>query len=332
MEQNRPDARGSSPAQDTWGRKRNGTIKSAGPAPMKEVGSAQMTDRSELVEAALDMLPNGTAVVSEEGRVVFWNRAAEALTGYGSAAFVGRPAREALEEMVVSGLENLLSQAGAESSTRHHVLLHLRNRQGCDIAAVAQMMVLRDGLGRRIGTVAVFHPTEALDGLPRGECRNGIDVEKSQADLEERIDEVFEEFIQTGVAFGVLWVMVDQAHELRRTHGNRACEAMLEKVECALLNGLHPGEELGRWGDDEFLVLSHEATAELLAVHARRLAGMARTAEFRWWGDRVSLTVSMGAAHAASGETLRQLLERARAAMISSVQEGGNNITLAPGE
>lgn len=291
-----------------------------------------MTDRSELVEAALDMLPNGIAVVGEEGRVVFWNRAAEALTGYGSAALVGRPAREALEEMVVAGLENLVSQTGTESSLGHHVLLRLRNRQGGDIAAMAQMMVLRNGLGRRIGTIAVFHPTEALDGLPRGECRNGIDVEKSQADLEERIDEVFEEFTHAGVPFGVLWVLVDQARELRRTHGNRACEAMLEKVECALLSGLHPGEELGRWGDDEFLILSHETTAELLVAHARRLAGMAQTAEFHWWGDRVSLTVSVGVAHAASGETLRPLLERARAAMISGVHEGGNGITLAPGE
>ena len=28
------------------------------------------------------------------------------------------------------------------------------------------------------------------------------------------------------------------------------------------------------------------------------LAGLARTADFRWWGDRVSLTVSVGVAMA----------------------------------
>lgn len=290
-----------------------------------------MTDRSELVEAALDILPQGIAVVGDEGRVVFWNRAAEAITGYGSAGIVGRPARDALEAMVVGGLESWVGQTNAEARTGRGALLHVRHRLGHDVPAVVQVLVLRDGLGERIGTAALFHPTEALDELPRGECGEGIDVEKSQADLEERIDEVFEDFTQTGVPFGVLWVTVDQAHELRKTHGSRACEAMLEKVARAVRNGLRSTEELGRWGDDEFLVLSHERTAQMLADHAQRLAGMARTADFHWWGDRVSLTVSIGAAQADPAETLAQLLERAHAAMTSSVHEGGNQITLAPG-
>ena len=28
---------------------------------------------------------------------------------------------------------------------------------------------------------------------------------------------------------------------------------------------------------------------EMLAAHAQMLAGLARTADFRWWGDRLSL-------------------------------------------
>lgn len=98
-----------------------------------------------------------------------------------------------------------------------------------------------------------------------------------------------------------------------------------------LAKGLRPAEEIGRWGDDEFLVLSHERTAGTLAAHAQVLAGLARTAEFRWWGDRVSLTVSIGAAQAEPAETLAQLLERAQAAMLVSVHAGGNHITQAPG-
>jgi len=68
----------------------------------------------------------------------------------------------------------------------------------------------------------------------------------------------------------------------------------------------------------------------MLAAHAQVLAGLARTADFRWWGDRISLTVSIGAAQADPAETLAQLLERAKAAMISSIHAGGNHITPAP--
>jgi GGDEF domain-containing protein len=88
---------------------------------------------------------------------------------------------------------------------------------------------------------------------------------------------------------------------------------------------------MGRWGDDEFLVLSHERTPEMLATHAQVLAGLARTADFRWWGDRASLTVSIGAAQAEQEGTLVELLERAKAAMLTSFHAGGNQITAAPG-
>ena len=60
---------------------------------------------------------------------------------------------------------------------------------------------------------------------------------------------------------------------------------------------------MGRWGDDEFLIVAHERSAEMLASHAQTLAGLARTADFRWWGDRVSLTVSIGAAQAGGDGT-----------------------------
>ena len=106
---------------------------------------------------------------------------------------------------------------------------------------------------------------------------------------------------------------------------------MIEKVERALGNGLRPAEEMARWGDDEFLVLSLERTPEMLAAHAQTLAGLARTADFRWWGDRVSLTVSIGAAQAKREKRWSHLLERAQAAMFSSFHEGGNQITSAPG-
>ena len=123
----------------------------------------------------------------------------------------------------------------------------------------------------------------------------------SQVELEDRLTTESEDFARGGAPFGVLWITVDQAHELRKTHGASACEEMLDRVERTLANGLRATEELGRWGQDEFLVMSHERTPEMLAAHAQVLAGLARTADFRWWGDRISLTVSIGAAQAEAG-------------------------------
>ena len=208
-------------------------------------------------------------------------------------------------------------------------LVHVQHKLGHEVSAMARLLVLRDGLGTRIGTAVQFHPAECLDALPHGETGEDEGVGASQADLTDRLESLYQDFSAGGVPFGVLWITVDQAHELRKTHGAGACEAMIAKVEHTLAHGLRPGEHLGRWGEDEFLLISHERTSAMLADHAQVLAGLARTSDFRWWGDRVSLTVSIGAAQAECGSSLANLLERASAAMHASLHGGGNQITRA---
>jgi diguanylate cyclase (GGDEF)-like protein/PAS domain S-box-containing protein len=290
-----------------------------------------MTDRTELLEAALNSLVEGIALVGEEGSVVFWNQAAEAITGHAEVDLVGLPAPETLKPLLERWVPLTDAEPDLDPKPMHGSPVHVRHKLGHDVPAMARVLVLRDGLGGRIGTAAVFHPTESLDALPQGESSEGKDVKVSQAELKERLETEFEDFARGGETFGVLWITVDQAHDLRKTHGANACNTMIEKVAQALAKGLRPTEKLGRWGDDEFLVVSHERTPEMLASHAQALAGLARTADFRWWGDRVSITVSIGAAQADRAGTLAELLGRAKAAMSSSFHAGGNQITSAPG-
>jgi diguanylate cyclase (GGDEF)-like protein/PAS domain S-box-containing protein len=288
-----------------------------------------MADRVELVEAALDVYPEGLALLDGEERVVFWNRAAEVMTGFPGAELIGRRMPEALEPLAGGRDCEMYGSARNGPQPGRGSLVHAQHKLGRDVPAVARRVILRDGLGARIGTAAVFHPGELLSALPHGESSDVAEVRQSQAELRDRLENEYEMFLCEGVPLAVLWIVVDQALELRKTHGARACETMLETVERSLANGLRPGEEVGRWGDDEFLVLSHEPSPEALAVHAQTLARLPRTADFRWWGDRVSVTVSLGAAATEAGEPLAELLDRARAAMRESNQRGGNHVTIA---
>lgn len=289
-----------------------------------------MADRAELAEAALDVYPEGLALLDGEERVLLWNHAAELMTGYPGAEVVGRHLPETLEPLGLGRNCEMRGDPRNGPQPGRGLLVHAQHRQGRDVPAIARRVILRDGLGARIGTAAVFHPAELFNALPHGESSEVDEVRQSRAELKDRLANEHEMFVHEGVALAVLWIAVDQARELRKTHGAGACETMLETVERTLANGLRPGEEVGRWGDDEFLVLSHESSAEAFESHAQTLAGLARTADFRWWGDRVSLTVSVGAAICGHEEALVDLLQRAQAAMQASTHEGGNHVTLAP--
>jgi diguanylate cyclase (GGDEF)-like protein/PAS domain S-box-containing protein len=284
-----------------------------------------MTDHIELLEAALDSLPEGVALLGLEGEVLFWNKAAEAITGFTGADLMAQPIPAALEPLLQAA-----ARYGEEPpQAGRRALVNARHKLGHAVQALTRIRALYDGLGEQIGTAVLFHPAESLDVLPHGETDEG--VETNQTEFEDRLAVEFDDFMSGGLPFGVLWISVDQAQALRKTHGAGACAAMLDKVERALAQGLRPAEVMGRWGEDDFLVISHERTQQMLAAHAQVLAGLARTANFRWWGDRVSLTVSIGAAQADQTQTLAQLLDRAQAAMESSIHAGGNHITPAPG-
>lgn len=290
-----------------------------------------MINRAELLEAALDSRPDGIALLGIDGKVVFWNRAAEAVTGYAAIEIMERPIPELLESLLFDS--ELLGDLplGTPLPVNRGALVHVRHKLGDILQVIARRAVLRDVLGDRIGTAVVFHPAASLDALPHGEFEQHGASEESRAVFDERLQAEFEDFGRGGPPFGVLWIGVDQGAELRKSHGVAACQAMFDKVRRALAQGLRPTDEMARWGDNEFLVVTHERSAEMLVAHAQMLVGMTRTADFRWWGDRISLSVSIGVAQAerGSGETLPELLERARQAMETSSSTGGNRTAVA---
>ncbi len=282
-------------------------------------------DRSELFEAALDTLAEGFAVFDLDLRVAFWNREAVSLTGYAAVQLVGRPLPEALQALIapVSG--------EAQDEPSHSGVVHLRHQDLKDVAVMAQTRLLRDSLGRRMGMAVGFHLTRGLDALAHDDRNLNEQLRHSRADLEERLEGAMESFRRGTDQLGLLWISVDQGEQVKHTHGEQAFTGMLDVTERILALGLHPNEFIGRWEESEFLIISHERTAEQLASHAFTLVGLARTADFRWWGDRISVTVSIGDAQALPGEELAQLLDRAKHAMQASRHAGGNHVTHARG-
>ena len=285
-----------------------------------------MAERVELLESAFDNLQAAVALFTTGGDVALWNRAAEAVTGY--------PSIEVMSRSLPRGLEPLTAERALHrecGNSGRGMLVKVRHKLGHEIQLMMHAHLLRDGLGERIGTALLFHPAEDLDALPHGVRGDNATIAESQAELDEHLRREFDDCVSDGLPFGVLWIKIDQAETLRKSHGAGACEAMVERLKHTLTAGMRSAEILGRWGDDEFLIVSHERTSEVLAAHARVLAGQARTTDFRWWGDRITLTVSIGAAQAsgAGQENLAQLLERAQRAMETSVRSGGNCVTTA---
>ena len=319
-----------------------------------------MGDRLAMLEATLDLMEEGIAVLDEQSRVVYWNLAAAALTGYAAQDMVCRPCPEDLFRVDRQHRDNVIASAEAELKAgfaeggnvsglsvsqpvaetlraadpvlERLTLVSIHHKLGHEVPGMLRKVTLQDAQASAMGTVLLFYPAEEVDALPRGESGEATGIEASQAEMEDRLDAAHHQWTTSGMPFGLLWITVDQARSLRKTHGRDACEAMLRAVEDTLLRQMKPSETIGRWGDNEFLVIAHERSAQLLTDHARRLAGLARIVDFRWWGDRIGLTLSIGTSFAIEADTLPDLLNRAGQAMRSSEYAGGNCVTEARGD
>ena len=109
-----------------------------------------MADLAELLEATLDSLPEGIAVLGEDYHVVLWNRAAAAITGYTALEIVGRAAPNALKPLLECCGSHEESETGYCRAIGHGTLLHARHKLGHDVSSMARFLPLHDpsGMGR----------------------------------------------------------------------------------------------------------------------------------------------------------------------------------------
>jgi PAS domain S-box-containing protein len=138
-------------------------------------------------QVTLESIGDGVIATDETGAVVFMNRLAETMTGWPFAEVRNRPLREIfriVNEDTKCPVEDPVSKVTARGSiiglTNHTVLL---TRGGGELAIEDSAAPIRDGQGRVIGVVLVFH-----DVTSRRKAE--LSLVRSQNDLQERLKEL----------------------------------------------------------------------------------------------------------------------------------------------
>ena len=127
---------------------------------------------------------------------------------------------------------------------------------------------------------------------------------------------------QSGETMSLVLIDIDHFKTVNDSHGHAAGDAVLRHFAAMLQGTLRSTDFAGRWGGEEFLVVTPQASAETAAALVERLReGLAETS-FDTIVPGLRITFSAGVAECAPGEDLHLAIDRADRALYQAKQTG----------
>ena len=131
----------------------------------------------------------------------------------------------------------------------------------------------------------------------------------------------------------VLFVDLDHFKRINDTHGHAAGDQCLRRTSTALRDVLGPGDLLGRYGGEEFMIVLPGATSDSARKVGEAIRAAVEALSIEWDGKPLSLTVSVGVATRWPHEqTPTSTVERADKALYAAKRSGRNRVHVAPAE
>jgi PAS domain S-box-containing protein/diguanylate cyclase (GGDEF)-like protein len=277
-----------------------------------------------IFRSVLESLQTGVYLVGRDGKILFWNDGAERITGYRRHDVIGRTCRESVlaqcnqQHCVLCGVACPLTGTMHESKSSP-ALMFFRHKDGHRVPVQVRSVTIRGEKGAAVGIAESFDeqssPSERENrehNLAAHGCLDAITSVMNQALIQSYLREHLAFFREYDLPFGILSIRIRDLQQFRLAHGREAADDILHVVAETMKHTLGTAGFLGRWTDDQFLVIVPNCSVAELNQSGDNLETSVNSSEIKWWGDLLSVTVSMARTMVQAGDTQELLLERAQ--------------------
>jgi diguanylate cyclase (GGDEF)-like protein/PAS domain S-box-containing protein len=281
----------------------------------------------EIYRDILDGLPIGVSVLDLAKKIVFWSDGAQQITGYARIDVLGHACRENVflhcNELSCETCAEKCSIATALHDAKpvetlgliHHKAGHRTPVRICAIP-------LRDRHGSIIGIIQTFEEHFALAGpdannqsMKEHGWLDEVTGLPNQAVMQSHLRETLGTFTEVHIPFGIAYLQVHDLGRFRSSYGQGAARSILQVLAKTLRNTVWPTDFVGSWSDGRFLVILMGCSEEAVHAIGGRILKMMSSASIHWWGEDLSVTVSIGSTGARAGDSVESLLQRAQRAI-----------------
>lgn len=277
---------------------------------------------SEICRSILDSLPAGLCVVDMQKQIVFWSDGAERVTGHLRHEVIGSSVSEALLHCD-PGCEFCNDDCPVARAMKTSQPIEatglLHHKTGYEIPVRIRAVPVHNRHGSIIGAVEMFEELQPAaspnhrDDAPRlAGCIDDVTNVASHALMRSYLRETLATFVELQVPFGVLSLRLEGLSHFRASSGPEAASSLLRVIARSLEGALWRTDLVGRWSDDQFLIILNGCRQEALPSVLERIRCTLAGDGIEWWGERRSLPFSIGQATAQPDDTVESVLERAQ--------------------
>jgi diguanylate cyclase (GGDEF)-like protein/PAS domain S-box-containing protein len=305
---------------------------------MKHRTGNLLTDRS--YRRLLDSLYEGVYIVDRDRTILYWNDAAEQMTGYKRGEVVGKHCWDGL----LTHVDNRGTSLCADRCLLHEAMelkksvegkVFFHHRNGHEVPVTVRTTPILGDRGTVLGAAQIFSDNSSTEDLGRkirelermalldsltklGNRRYG------QMNLSGKLRELK----RYGWPFGVLFIDIDKFKAVNDTYGHEAGDRVLRLVATTIRNGLRSSDVVVRWGGEEFVAIIASVDEEKLRHVGEKLRALVERSSISLEKETKSITISIGATLARKKDSTAALIKRADALMYQSKEQGRNRLTI----
>ena len=281
-----------------------------------------MIEEQKFYWKLLDTLKDGVYFADKNRKVTYWNKAAEAITGYKSAEILGKFCGDNILVHIDEEGNNLCTGSCPlaccmEKGESFERRIFLHHKEGHRVPVLVRVNPVFGSKDEVIGAVEIFTDLSSrepflkeirerdqealldpLTGLPNKEY-----LEMS---LQLKLIEV-KEFNHL---FGVFAVTVKGLQEIKAGRGEDTFEEVLKTLSRTLIHNINPTDIVGHWREEVFLGIVCRGDEEKLSQKARHYGLLLEKSELSAIDESLSLSFSVSTAVAQAGDTVGKLIEK----------------------
>jgi diguanylate cyclase (GGDEF)-like protein/PAS domain S-box-containing protein len=274
----------------------------------------------------------GQSVVATdlEGKVLYWNRAAQEIYGWSSEEALGRSLRDlTVCEESLEKVEEVRSVLRAGRAWSGETLL--RRKDGSHVPVLGTASPLFDDRGSLVGMIGVstdISERKTLEAeLERRASHDPLTGLPNRPAFVDRLEQALQRTRRRKNSrnkVGVLFMDLDGFKTINDSLGHEAGDRFLVTVAERLKNRLRPEDVLARFGGDEFAVLLEDVAnvTEAIWVAQRIAEGLQEPLAVNSHQVSVSTSVGIALGSANTNDDPEGMLRKADAAMYQAKEQG----------